>query len=77
LKTIEQVLLAGAAQSLAGYVPIWLSVTGAIPPLPSAVICVCMLVAAHAQTFFNTTDVVTAVENFPDRRGTIIGIMKV
>ena len=36
-----------------------------------------VLLAAQAQTFLNTADVVTAVENFPDRRGTVIGIMKV
>ncbi|KAJ4789872.1 Major facilitator superfamily protein [Rhynchospora pubera] len=70
------VLLAGAAQSLAGYLPIWLAVTGAIRQPPAMLICLCMLVAAHAQTFYNTADVVTAVENFPDRRGTVIGIMK-
>jgi hypothetical protein len=38
--------------------------------------CAYMLLAAQAQTFFNTADVVSAVENFPDRRGTVIGIMK-
>lgn len=38
--------------------------------------CFYMLLAAQAQTFLNTADVVTAVENFSDRRGTVIGIMK-
>jgi hypothetical protein len=36
-----------------------------------------MFLGAQAQTFLNTADVVTAVENFPDHRGTVIGIMKV
>lgn len=35
-----------------------------------------MLVAAHAQTFFNTANVVTGVQNFPDFSGTIVGILK-
>ncbi|KAG8049389.1 hypothetical protein GUJ93_ZPchr0009g1728 [Zizania palustris] len=69
------VLLAGAALCAAGYLPMWLAVTGLVPaPLP--LVCLYMLLAAQAQTFLNTADVVTAVENFPDRRGTVIGIMK-
>uniref|UniRef100_A0A0D9Y1V5 Uncharacterized protein n=1 Tax=Leersia perrieri TaxID=77586 RepID=A0A0D9Y1V5_9ORYZ len=71
------VLLAGAALCAAGYLPIWLAVTGiAAAPQPLPLICLYMLLAAQAQTFLNTADVVTAVENFPDRRGTVIGIMK-
>ncbi|KAF8655914.1 hypothetical protein HU200_060868 [Digitaria exilis] len=69
------VLLAGAALCAAGYLPIWLAVAG-VAPAPLPLMCVYMLLAAQAQTFFNTADVVCAVENFPDRRGTVIGIMK-
>uniref|UniRef100_A0A0E0FEV0 Uncharacterized protein n=1 Tax=Oryza meridionalis TaxID=40149 RepID=A0A0E0FEV0_9ORYZ len=69
------VLLAGAALCAAGYLPIWLAVTG-VAPAPLPLLCLYMLLAAQAQTFLNTADVVTAVENFPDRRGTVIGIMK-
>lgn len=35
-----------------------------------------MFLATHAQTFFNTGNVVVAVRNFPDYGGTIVGIMK-
>lgn len=70
------VLAAGAAQCLAGYLLIWASVAGVLPRPPPALMCVYMLLAAQAQTFFNTADVVTAVENFPGYRGTVIGIMK-
>ncbi|XP_010933948.1 protein NUCLEAR FUSION DEFECTIVE 4-like isoform X2 [Elaeis guineensis] len=70
------VLAAGAVQCLAGYLLMWLSVAGVLPRPPPLLMCVYMLLAAHAQTFFNTADVVTAVENFPDSRGTVIGIMK-
>ncbi|KAF0914473.1 hypothetical protein E2562_028955 [Oryza meyeriana var. granulata] len=69
------VLLAGAALCAAGYLPMWLAVTG-VAPAPLPLVCLYMLLAAQAQTFLNTADVVTAVENFPDRRGTVIGIMK-
>jgi len=69
------VLLAGAVLCAAGYLPMWLAVAG-IAPAPLPLMCVYMLLAAQAQTFFNTADVVSAVENFPDRRGTVIGIMK-
>lgn len=70
------VLLAGAALCVAGYLPMWLAVAG-LAPAPLPLVCLYMLLAAQAQTFCNTADVVTAVENFPDRRGTVIGIMKV
>ncbi|CAM8924059.1 unnamed protein product [Rhodiola kirilowii] len=39
-------------------------------------LCLFMFLAAHTQTFFNTSNVVTAVQNFPDYSGTIVGIMK-
>lgn len=35
-----------------------------------------MFIAAHAQTFLNTANVVASVQNFPDHSGTIVGIMK-
>ncbi|KAI6675299.1 hypothetical protein NL676_003205 [Syzygium grande] len=70
------VLLAGAVQSFAGYFFMWASVVGVIDRPPVAVMCLFMWVAAHAQTFFNTTDVVSGVHNFSDYSGTIVGIMK-
>ncbi|GFZ07765.1 nodulin-like [Actinidia rufa] len=70
------VLLAGAIQCFAGYFLMWLSVTGVVPPPHVLVMCLYMLLAAHAQTFFNTANVVTAVNNFPNYRGTVVGIMK-
>ncbi|GER53139.1 major facilitator superfamily protein [Striga asiatica] len=70
------VLAAGAAQCLAGYSFLWLAVTGAVPRPHVAATCLFMFLAAHAQTFFNTANVVTAVRNFPGYSGTIVGIMK-
>ncbi|KAK1259488.1 hypothetical protein QJS04_geneDACA021482 [Acorus gramineus] len=68
--------LAGAVQCFAGYLLMWLSVTGALPRPPLPLMCFYMFLAAHSVTFFNTGNVVTAVMNFPHNRGTIIGIMK-
>ncbi|PIM99597.1 hypothetical protein CDL12_27908 [Handroanthus impetiginosus] len=70
------VLLAGAIQCFVGYFLTWLTVTGALPRPPAAIMCFYMLLAAHATTFFNTANVVTGVHNFSSYRGTIVGIMK-
>ncbi|KAK9119483.1 hypothetical protein Scep_017576 [Stephania cephalantha] len=67
---------AGAIQCFLGYSLIWLSVVGLLPRPPVPLMCLYMFVAAHAQTFFNTGNVVTAVLNFPDYSGTVVGIMK-
>ncbi|XP_065615908.1 uncharacterized protein LOC136061710 [Quercus suber] len=69
--------LAGAVQCFLGYFLMWASVVGLIPRPPMAAMCLFMLVAANAQSFFNTANVVTGVRNFPNYSGTIVGIMKV
>ncbi|XWS37422.1 hypothetical protein CRYUN_Cryun19dG0041700 [Craigia yunnanensis] len=68
--------VAGAIQCFTGYFLIWASVVGLIPRPPVVGMCLFMLLAAHAQSFFNTANVVTAVRNFPDYSGTAVGIMK-
>ncbi|KAM3381043.1 hypothetical protein BC332_08943 [Capsicum chinense] len=68
--------LAGAVQCFAGYFFMWLAVTGIVSRPPVAVMSLFMFIAAHAQTFLNTANVVAAVQNFPDHSGTIVGIMK-
>ncbi|CAI9265273.1 unnamed protein product [Lactuca saligna] len=70
------VLLTGAIQCFVGYFLMWLSVTGTIPRPPLPFMCLFMLLAAHGVTFLNTANVVTAVLNFPNHSGTIVGIMK-
>ncbi|KAL3846008.1 hypothetical protein ACJIZ3_003411 [Penstemon smallii] len=67
---------AGAIQCFVGYFFVWLAVTGSISRPNVPVMCLFMFLAAHAQTFFNTANVVTAVQNFPDYNGTVVGIMK-
>ncbi|RZC79959.1 hypothetical protein C5167_042535 [Papaver somniferum] len=70
------VITAGAIQCFIGYFFMWLAVTGIIPRPPVPLMCLFMFLAAHAQTFFNTANVVTGVQNFPDYKGTIVGIIK-
>ncbi|KAK9995931.1 hypothetical protein SO802_020617 [Lithocarpus litseifolius] len=54
----------------------WAAVVGLIerPRLP--VMCLFMLLSSHSMTFFNTANVVSGVQNFPQFSGTIVGIMK-
>ncbi|KAI3726914.1 hypothetical protein L1987_66721 [Smallanthus sonchifolius] len=70
------VYLVGAVQCFAGYFLMWLSITGVIDRPHVLLMCLFMFMAAHAQTFFNTANVVVAVRNFPDYGGTSVGIMK-
>ena len=69
--------VAGAIQCFLGYFLMWASVVGLIHQPPVPLMCLFMFLAAHSQTFFNTANVVSGVENFPNYGGTIVGIMKV
>ncbi|KAJ0441093.1 putative MFS transporter superfamily [Helianthus annuus] len=71
------VYLVGAVQFFAGYFLMWLSVTGVIDRPHVWLMCLFMFMGAHAQTFFNTANIVVGVRNFPDYSGTSVGIMKV
>ncbi|XP_027334868.1 protein NUCLEAR FUSION DEFECTIVE 4-like [Abrus precatorius] len=66
----------GLVQCFLGYFLMWAAVAGLFPPLPVPLMCLFMFVAAHAQSYFNTSNVVTGVHNFPNYSGTIVGIMK-
>ena len=68
---------AGAVQFFVGYFFIWAAVAGLISRPPLIVMCFFTFLAAHGQTFFNTTNVVTGAHNFSGYSGTIVGIMKV
>lgn len=69
--------LAGAVQCFLGFFLMWASVVGLIPRPPVPAMCLFMLLASNAVTFFNTSNVVTGVRNFPNYSGTIVGIIKV
>ena len=71
------VLLAGTVLGFSGFFPIWLSVCGYLPRFPLPLMCFLIFLASNSTTFFNTACVVTAAQNFPDTRGTVVGIMKV
>ncbi|XP_076929024.1 protein NUCLEAR FUSION DEFECTIVE 4-like [Bidens hawaiensis] len=73
---LSLVYLVGAVQCFVGYFLMWLSITGVIDRPHVLAMCLFMFLAAHAQTFFNTANVVVAVRNFPDYGGTNVGIMK-
>ncbi|KAJ1421756.1 Nodulin-like [Sesbania bispinosa] len=66
----------GSAQCFLGYFLMWAAVAGLLPQVPVPLMCLFMFVAAHAQSYFNTANVVTGVHNFPSYSGTIVGIMK-
>lgn len=69
--------LAGAIQNFLGYFLMWASVVGIIHRPPVPFMCFFVLLAAHAQAFFSTTNMVCGVKNFAEDGGTIVGIMKV
>ncbi|KAJ4712195.1 protein NUCLEAR FUSION DEFECTIVE 4-like [Melia azedarach] len=68
--------LAGAILFSAGYFLMWASVVGLIQRPPVPLMCLFIFMAAHAQTFFNTGNIVTGLMNFGDYGGTIVGILK-
>ncbi|KAL3518435.1 hypothetical protein ACH5RR_021024 [Cinchona calisaya] len=70
------VLLIGAAFNFGGYFMIWLAVTGKIAKPKVWMMCVYICVGANSQNFANTGALVTSVRNFPESRGSLIGLLK-
>ncbi|XP_019198679.1 PREDICTED: uncharacterized protein LOC109192478 [Ipomoea nil] len=70
------VLLVGAAMNFSGYFFIWLGVTGRIAHPRVWWICLSICVGANSQTFVHTGALVTMVNNFPESRGIVIGLLK-
>ncbi|CAN0905949.1 Protein NUCLEAR FUSION DEFECTIVE 4 [Linum grandiflorum] len=70
------VLLIGAVQNFLGYGLVWLIVTQRLPPLPLWVLCAAIFVGTNGETYFNTADLVSSVQNFPKNRGPVVGILK-
>uniref|UniRef100_A0A804M1A5 Nodulin-like domain-containing protein n=1 Tax=Zea mays TaxID=4577 RepID=A0A804M1A5_MAIZE len=62
-------LLIGSAQNFLGYCWLWLIVTRQAPALPLWMMCVLIYVWTNGETFFNTTALVTCIQNFPKSRG--------
>ncbi|PWZ19467.1 Protein NUCLEAR FUSION DEFECTIVE 4 [Zea mays] len=62
-------LLIGFAQNFLGFGWLWLIVTRQAPALPLWMMCVLIYVGTNSETFFNTTALVTCIQNFPKSRG--------
>lgn len=70
------VLLIGAIMNLFGYVMIWLAVTGRTAKPHVWKMCMYIFIGANSQSFANTGALVTCVKNFPESRGSVIGLLK-
>lgn len=70
------VLSVGAAMNFFGYFMIWLSVTGRVTRPAVWQMCLYICIGANSQTFANTGALVTAVKNFPESRGSVLGLLK-
>uniref|UniRef100_A0A2N9IXW1 Uncharacterized protein n=1 Tax=Fagus sylvatica TaxID=28930 RepID=A0A2N9IXW1_FAGSY len=70
------VLFIGAAMNFGGYFMIWLAVTGKISKPAVWQMCLYIAIGADSQNFTNTAAVVTCVNNFPESRGVVIGLLK-
>ncbi|XP_048127717.1 protein NUCLEAR FUSION DEFECTIVE 4-like [Rhodamnia argentea] len=70
------VLSIGAAMNFFGYFMIWLAVTGRSARPRLWLMCLYICVGANSQSFANTGALVTAVMNFPESRGSILGLLK-
>ncbi|XP_047983938.1 protein NUCLEAR FUSION DEFECTIVE 4-like [Salvia hispanica] len=70
------VLLVGSAMNFTGYFMIWLAVTGRIATPKVWHMCAYICIGANSQNFANTGALVTSVRNFPESRGSMIGLLK-
>ncbi|KAF5750428.1 hypothetical protein HS088_TW03G00764 [Tripterygium wilfordii] len=70
------VLSIGSVMNFFGNFMIWLAVTGRIskPHVWQMFLYIC--IAANSQSFPNTAALVTCVKNFPESRGSVIGLLK-
>ncbi|KAL4031838.1 hypothetical protein IC575_010129 [Cucumis melo] len=62
--------------NLFGYTMIWLAVTKPIPNPQIWHMCLYICIGANSQTFANTGAIVTCVNNFPESRGSVLGLLK-
>ncbi|KAK3226616.1 hypothetical protein Dsin_006478 [Dipteronia sinensis] len=70
------VLSVGAVMNFFGYFMIWLAVTGRISKPQVWQMCLYICIGANSQTFANTGALVTCVMNFPESRGSLLGLLK-
>ncbi|KAK6135522.1 hypothetical protein DH2020_030736 [Rehmannia glutinosa] len=70
------VLSIGSVLNFFGYLMIWLAVSKKISKPQVWHMCLYICVGANSQTFANTGALVTAVKNFPESRGAVLGLLK-
>ncbi|MBA0800704.1 hypothetical protein Gohar_011123 [Gossypium harknessii] len=70
------ILLIGAVMNFFGYFMIWLAVTGRTAKPHVWQMCVYICLGANSQAFANTGALVTCVKNFPESRGSVLGLLK-
>ncbi|KAG6765175.1 hypothetical protein POTOM_029195 [Populus tomentosa] len=70
------VLSMGAVLNFFGYFMIWLAVTKKITGVQVWHMCLYIFIGANSQSFANTGSLVTCVKNFPESRGSVLGILK-
>ncbi|EFJ38485.1 hypothetical protein SELMODRAFT_266544 [Selaginella moellendorffii] len=70
------ILFIGGLEAFLGYGVLWLVVSERIAPLPYWQMCLAICIGANSATFFNTAVLVTTMRNFPQSRGTVVGILK-
>ncbi|KAG8380555.1 hypothetical protein BUALT_Bualt06G0027800 [Buddleja alternifolia] len=70
------VLFIGSILNFFGYLMIWLAVSKKIPTPQVWHMCLYICIGANSQTFANTGALVTAVKNFPESRGAVLGLLK-
>ncbi|XP_078181119.1 protein NUCLEAR FUSION DEFECTIVE 4-like isoform X1 [Carex rostrata] len=70
------VLIIGSAMNLFGYLMIYLAITGRIAAPKVWMMCLYICIGANSQSFANTGALVTCVKNFPESRGTVLGLLK-
>ncbi|KAI3458925.1 hypothetical protein Pfo_015588 [Paulownia fortunei] len=70
------VLSIGAVLNFFGYLMIWLAVSRKISRPQVWHMCLYICIGANSQSFANTGALVTAVKNFPESRGAVLGLLK-
>ncbi|MQL80759.1 hypothetical protein Taro_013219 [Colocasia esculenta] len=70
------VLAMGSAMNLAGYLMIYLAITGRTARPHVWQMCLYICVGANSQSFANTGALVTCVKNLPESRGVVLGLLK-
>ncbi|KAI3908330.1 hypothetical protein MKX01_027352 [Papaver californicum] len=70
------VLLVGASMNFVGFFMMWLGVTGRINKPHIWQMCLYIWIGSNSQNFANTSVLVTCVKNFPESRGTLLGLLK-